>query len=139
MSHILWGKFNSVNENSESENTKHLYRIRDNDDEFIKKGVLYNINQINMHRDNDFVYSFMQNFYFQPYDKFWLEMTEDERLEHGLKSRFDKKIYSIAGTNFLILLALFAGYQYNKMFTPGGIILRNLQNISYTRAFKYKY
>ena len=135
MSHlnITWGRFPDVDHTSFDEETRSLYRSRDL--EIDPKDVmpfspsqclpspyfgrLINpIHIVTTHRATDPAY---------------YKMTEQERVENGLPTRSQYMKTSITGMLLTTIFGAFSMSQFNKIYSPSGIILRNTAKVSLFR------
>lgn len=137
-------RFNDVDQKSVTEEVKNLYRVRDNDKHKYKSlGITFapvyptmdSGPLLDMHR------LFSNNYC----DKKWLEMSETERIENGLPTKLlttlTKPFFIFMGlaalSKIFFNLAISAG-QYDKLFHPQGVILRNQRKLGLTSRLKYE-
>ena len=110
---LYWTNFQAKNTESINKDEKDLYRIRDYDDPKINKAKLVNKNFLFPHRDDQGVSDNNKLSYLTPSDPIWDTLTENERVENGLPSKFLFKMYSIQHT---VLTGLALGKKKNLFF-----------------------
>jgi hypothetical protein len=103
---LYWTNFKEKNTESLTKDEKDLYRIRDYDDPNINKAKLVNKNFLFPHRDDQGTYDKMRINFVTPSDPIWDTLTENERVENGLPSKFQYRIRSVY---HVILLGLGLG------------------------------
>lgn len=92
---LYWTNFQAKNTESLHKDEKDLYRIRDYDDPNINKAKLVNKNFLYTHRDDEGTHDNMRMAFTKPSDPIWNTLTENERVENGLPSKFLFNIRSI--------------------------------------------
>lgn len=102
---LYWTNFQEKNADSLSKEEKDLYRIRDFDDPNINKAKLVNRNMLEDHRDSEGTHDVNRHRYITPKDPIWESLTENERIENGLPTKFLFKTYNSLHT-FAISMAL---------------------------------
>lgn len=96
-----YGKFEPLNECDEE--VAHLYRLRDNDPSMQNEKPLFN-NLNNSHRDSQISFNPVVTLFMWPNDPYWDSLTEKERIEHGVVSKYFLRMNSPAGLIFLMYL-----------------------------------
>jgi hypothetical protein len=92
---FFWGRFDPIEGEVDSE-VQNLYRIRDNDGkEPLAKFV--DLKQFGYDSEDNYKVNYTRRFYIIPNDSIWLNMTENERIENGLPSRFKLLYASLPG------------------------------------------
>lgn len=92
---FFWGRFNPI-ETVDPE-LKELYRIRDND-EIYKNNKALLVNTSSLYNNNvDNFKNLAVRFTSRPNDPIWLGMTEEERVENGLRTRASLIQHSVYG------------------------------------------
>lgn len=125
---IIWGKFKPLDESKFDNETKNLYRVRDNDKEnpnFNKKFL-----KSETHLDPevlDFFSAFFYAMWYRPSDPTWYKMTERERRENGLITRLETRTASFVGIFGSTAFLLLSFHQYNKLNSPSGVVYKNLR------------
>lgn len=86
------------------EEVQHLYRLRDNDPSMKDKKPLFN-NMLEDNRDSPIKESFLTKLVKPVNDEYWNSLTEEQRIEHGVISKYmlrNISLLSIVGiTGFL--------------------------------------
>jgi hypothetical protein len=72
------------------EEVKELYRIRDNTDKKVmnNRGLQVNLNYLGQHPDSNGSQSITSYFNRKPNDRVWHSMSEGERIENGLPTKY---------------------------------------------------
>jgi len=125
------GRFDSVDTSKVDENVKQLYRIRDNDKRNLNSQLT--LTQPFFGSNDNPILPTVTKFSLMKYaDPVWEQMNEEERIENGLPTKYlllHKSPLAIiagmlfGGLNFFNFLA-YALNQYDKIFYPGGVVLR---------------
>lgn len=97
---LYWTNFQAKNTEGLDKEEKDLYRIRDYDDPNINKAKLVNRNFLFPHRDEEGSHEKMRVTYIVPKDPIYDTLTENERIENGLPTKFHYGIRSIYHTAF---------------------------------------
>ena len=92
---LYWFNFQPKNINSINKDEKDLYRIRDYDDPNINKAKLVNKNFLYPHRDSNGTHDKFRVSNITPKDPIYDTLTENERVENGLPTKFQYRINSI--------------------------------------------
>lgn len=103
---LFWGKFNPINESEMTDEIRDLYRIRDLTDPKIQKykGLQVNrqtiIPELNLDDKASYRYQLKYMIPF-PNDDVYESMTEEEKVENGLPTRYTLFFSSLPGVLFL--------------------------------------
>jgi hypothetical protein len=92
---LYWFNFQPKNTESLNKDEKDLFRIRDYDDPNINKAKLVNKNFLYPHRDSNGTHDKFRVSNITPKDPIYDTLTENERVENGLPTKFQYRINSI--------------------------------------------
>ncbi len=125
-----WGNFREKNIEDYDEEAIKLYRNRDLDipeyrrksftEVECKEGKYYKL----------YTSLSLSSVLYYPTDPNYYLLTEKEKLESGLETNVDLMFKSPWVFISLVCALTFAGTQYNKIYSPGGIILRTENKVS---------
>ena len=131
-----WGDFKD--NSSYTEEVMNLYRNRDHDvtehnkdlfDESYCKPNQYFIYYSNKVHGNNL---------YLPLDDKYYKLTETQKIENGLPSSIDLLLDRWYTKIFFTSFIVFAGHQYNKIYSPSGIVLRLLNKPTRIEYFKQR-
>lgn len=132
--YLALGRFNDVDESNFSEEVKNLYSRKDN-----LEDTYYNINAIRFpYNKIDANYlNFTKMFNTKPQCPEYWKLNNQERLEKGFPTTFE--IYTSGKYLFLYTpLLAFGIHQFNKIYSPIGVVLRNQQKISLFQKLSFR-
>jgi hypothetical protein len=118
---FTFGQFPEVNQENYNEEVRELYKTRD--DHSVET---YNIDNIILNnRAKSFDNSLVLSILFKPNDPIYNKMSNSERIEKGLPSSLDNFFRSPSGLITLSFMFYISAVQFNKIYSPAGIIIRN--------------
>ena len=126
--YISYGKFSEKNPSDYSEEVQNLYKTKDD----------HNRESINIDDFNRVFYhgNPLVNMFHLPSNPYYWKLTHNERIEKGLpplRQVYSKTIFGLWG---LTIFATVAMHQYNKIYSPMGVIIRRSQQTTWTRYFR---
>ncbi len=123
-------RFDNVDYSNVSDDVRMLYRVRDNDESVPLNTKCENVF---VSRDSKIPTNISRLWAINYSDPIWKEMTEVERIENGLPTKFllfNRSYFAylmccFTGGNLVILNSLaLALTQFQKIFYPGGVVLK---------------
>lgn len=133
-----WGNFREKNLSEYDEEAIKLYRNRDLDLPEYKRKTFTEIECKEGKYFKFYTNLTNSNLYYRPTDPKYYLLTEHEKLENGLMTKYDLLIRTPLALFVGAVIGTFAASQYTKIYSPGGIILRTENKVSTFNWFIYR-